>query len=189
VKGRGGSDRNGHSQSLGPIMNKVRKSATTACNFLPPEIILELSFHKESSCQRPLCRILPTFLPTIIPARWKYGCDNVRISIVKSTRCRIFRVYWISLYMFRTVFPSIIRSPRLYTQHQVYVIQVRWLLASGPEVELVPSSISGPLASSQRTCMTHTWCCVYSLGLLMMDGKTVLAGLRWNSFRVPSRAR
>jgi len=31
--------------------------------------------------------------------------------------------------MFRTVFPSIIRSLRLYIQHQVYVIQVLWLLA------------------------------------------------------------
>ena len=47
-----------------------------------------------------------------------------------------FRVYWISLCMFRTVFPSIIRSSRLYTQHQVYVIQVSWLLASGHEMEL-----------------------------------------------------
>ena len=37
--------------------------------------------------------------------------------------------------MFRTVFPSIIRSSRLYTQHQVYVIQVSWLLASGHEME------------------------------------------------------
>jgi len=54
------------------------------------------------------------------------------ISIVKPTRCQISRVYWISLYMFRTVFPSIIRSPRLYIQRQVCVIQVRWLLASGP---------------------------------------------------------
>jgi hypothetical protein len=35
-----------------------------------------------------------------------------------------------TLYMFRTVFPSIIRSLRLYVQHQVYVIQVLWLLAS-----------------------------------------------------------
>jgi len=34
------------------------------------------------------------------------------------------------LYMFRTVFPSIIRSLRLYIQHQVYVIQVLWLLVS-----------------------------------------------------------
>jgi hypothetical protein len=35
-----------------------------------------------------------------------------------------------TLYMFRTVSPSIIRSLRLYTQHQVYVIQVLCLLAS-----------------------------------------------------------
>jgi len=35
-----------------------------------------------------------------------------------------------TLYMFRTVFPSIIRSLRLYIQHHVYVIQVLWLLAS-----------------------------------------------------------
>jgi hypothetical protein len=32
--------------------------------------------------------------------------------------------------MFRTVFPSIIRSLRLCIQHQVYVIQVLWLLDS-----------------------------------------------------------
>jgi len=63
-----------------------------------------------------------------------------------------FRVYWISLYMFRTVFPSIIRSSRLYTQHQVYAIQVSWLHASRHE-------------------MTYTWCCVYSHELLMMDGR------------------
>ena len=35
-----------------------------------------------------------------------------------------------SLYMFETVSPSIIRSLRLYIQHQVYVIQVLWLLTS-----------------------------------------------------------
>jgi hypothetical protein len=50
----------------------------------------------------------------------------------------------LSLYMFRMVFPSIIRSSRLYTQHQVYIIQVSWLLASGHEMELwfhlVPAS-------------------------------------------------
>ena len=40
-----------------------------------------------------------------------------------------------TLYMFRTVSPSIIRSIRLYIQHQVYVIQVLWLLASGNEME------------------------------------------------------
>ena len=92
---------------------------------------------------------------------------GISISIVKPTRCTIFRVYWISLSMFWTVFPSIIRSSRLYIHHQVYVIRIHWLLASSP------SSISCPLASSQRTCMTYTWCCVYSLELLMMEGKTI----------------
>ena len=45
--------------------------------------------------------------------------------------------------MFRTVFPSIIRSSRLYIQRQVYVIYVSWLLASKHEMELfhlVPAS-------------------------------------------------
>jgi len=59
-----------------------------------------------------------------------------------------------TLYMFRTVSPSIIRSLRLYIQQQVYVIQV-----------LLPSS--------HRTYMTYTCCCTYSLRLLMMDGETV----------------
>jgi len=47
-----------------------------------------------------------------------------------------------TLYVFRTVSPSIIRSLRLCIQHQVYVIQVLWLLASGNEMEfhLVPAS-------------------------------------------------
>ena len=35
--------------------------------------------------------------------------------------------------MFRTVCPSIIRNLRLYLQHQVHVIQVLWLLASGTD--------------------------------------------------------
>jgi len=41
-----------------------------------------------------------------------------------------------TLYMFRTVFPSIIRSLRLYIQHQVYVVQVLWLLAATEPVRL-----------------------------------------------------
>jgi len=28
------------------------------------------------------------------------------------------------------------------------------------------------MSYSQRTCMTYTWSCIYSLELLMMDGKT-----------------
>jgi hypothetical protein len=68
-----------------------------------------------------------------------------------------FRVYWISLYMFQTVFPSIIRSSRLYTQRHVYIIQVSWLHLSGH-----CSSISCPLACSQRSCMTYLMLCVQS---------------------------
>jgi len=49
----------------------------------------------------------------------------------------ILLYFGITLYMFRTVFPSIIRNLRLYIQHQVYVIQVLWLLASGTEMELM----------------------------------------------------
>jgi hypothetical protein len=41
-----------------------------------------------------------------------------------------------TLYMFRTVFPPIIRSLWLYIQHQLYVIQVLWLLASKLSVYL-----------------------------------------------------
>jgi hypothetical protein len=48
--------------------------------------------------------------------------------------------FGITLYVFRTVSPSVTRSLRVYIQHQVYVIQVLWLFASGNEMELVPAS-------------------------------------------------
>jgi len=49
--------------------------------------------------------------------------------------------YFETFYMFRTVSSSIIRSLRPYIQHQVYVIRVLWLLASGNGMEhLVPAS-------------------------------------------------
>ena len=35
-----------------------------------------------------------------------------------------------TLYMFRTISPPVIRSLRLYIQHQAHVIQVLWLLVS-----------------------------------------------------------
>jgi hypothetical protein len=54
----------------------------------------------------------------------------------KTNQMHNLRVYWISVYMFRTVFPSIIRSSRLYTQHQVYVMQVSWVLASKQSTNL-----------------------------------------------------
>ena len=49
------------------------------------------------------------------------------VSVVKPTRCtRFSNLYYsvVALNMFRTVFPSIIRSLRLYIQHQVYVKQI-----------------------------------------------------------------
>ena len=60
-----------------------------------------------------------------------------------------------TLYMFRTVSPFIMRSLRLYIQHQVYVIQVLWLLARKQ-----PQNLYGMMF-------------MYSLKLLMMDGETV----------------
>jgi hypothetical protein len=45
----------------------------------------------------------------------------------KTNRCTSFSnlfYFVVALYMFRTVFPSIIRSLRLYIQHQVYVIHI-----------------------------------------------------------------
>jgi hypothetical protein len=62
--------------------------------------------------------------------------------------------------MFRTVFPSIIKSSRLYIQQQVYVTQI-----------LLPACCY--LQGGSSICLTCTCCCMYSLELLMMDGKTV----------------
>ena len=73
-----------------------------------------------------------------------------------------FQVYWISLYMFRRSFRS--SSGVQECTHTIRYMSYRladYLLAG-----------SCPLASSQLTCMTYTWWCVYSLELLMMDGKT-----------------
>jgi len=50
-----------------------------------------------------------------------------------------------TLYMFWTLFPSIIRSLRLYIQY--HTIQVLWLLAS----------------KQPQNLLTYTWCCTYSL--------------------------
>jgi len=64
----------------------------------------------------------------------------------------------VTLYMFRTVFPSIIRIWRLYILQQAYVKQILlslWLQAVG------------------SICLTYYCCSMYSLELLMMDGKTV----------------
>jgi hypothetical protein len=49
------------------------------------------------------------------------------ISIAKPTGCtNVSNLFYfgLTLYMFRTVFPSIIRSSRLYIQQQAYVKQI-----------------------------------------------------------------
>jgi len=56
----------------------------------------------------------------------------------------VMGLLYLLLYMFRTVFPSIIRSSRMYIQ-----------------------------LSDSSMCLTCGCCCVYSLELLMMDRKTV----------------
>jgi hypothetical protein len=56
------------------------------------------------------------------------------------------------LYMFWMVFPSIIRSLRLYTASGI----VSYRLCSSLLVETGWNSIPSPPASSRRTCMTYT---------------------------------
>ena len=72
------------------------------------------------------------------------------------------------LYMFRTVFPSIIRSSRLHIQQQAYVKQ---LLLAG--LRLNCCSISSQLPAGSSSCLTYACFYMCSLELLMMDGKTV----------------
>ena len=75
----------------------------------------------------------------------------------QTTRCtNLSNLFYfgMTLYMFRTVFPSIVRSSRLYIQQPN---RYCCLLAS-------------KLASRQQYLFG---CCMYSLQLLTMDGKTV----------------
>jgi len=73
--------------------------------------------------------------------------------------------------MFGIVPLSIIRSLVLYTQQWYMSHRLCWLLASRIRMEL--SSVLILLVSCQQTCMTYTFCCVYSTRLLMMDRRTV----------------
>ena len=78
------------------------------------------------------------------------------ISIVKPTNVSNLLYFGMALHMFRTVFPSFIRSSRLYIQQQAYVKMIL----------LLPCAAVCLLASRQQ----HLFgCCMYSLELLMMD--------------------
>jgi len=85
------------------------------------------------------------------------------MSIVRPPRCtNVSNLFYfgMTLYMFRTVFPSIIRSSRLYIQQQAYVQQI-----------LLSNRLAGRPDGS--ICLTNACCCMYSLELLMVDRKTV----------------
>jgi hypothetical protein len=60
-----------------------------------------------------------------------------------------------TLYMFRTVFSSIIRSSKLRKQL------------------LLPAAIGEEMVAGSSSCLTYTYCCIRSFELLMMDEKTV----------------
>jgi len=79
--------------------------------------------------------------------KFKIYPQKIIIPTANPTRCtNVSNLFYfgMTLYMFRTVIPSTISSSRLYIQQQALVNQI--LLSA---------------------------CCVYSLQLLMMDGKTV----------------
>jgi hypothetical protein len=62
---------------------------------------------------------------------------------------------------------SSVHHQEFFTVHtaMVYATQVCWQFAR--------CSILILIASCQQTCMTYTYCCVYSEKLLMMDRRTV----------------
>jgi hypothetical protein len=72
--------------------------------------------------------------------------------------CLKFILLGVTLYVFRTVFPSIVRSSRLYIRQQAYVKHI------------VLSACSQAVGTIY---LTYACCCMYSLELLMMDEKTV----------------
>jgi len=70
-----------------------------------------------------------------------------------------------TLYMFRTVFPSIIRSLRLYIQHQVHVVQVLWLLAWISWIQgLDAIKLSVHIVQESRTTIIH-----YLYGMMLYE--------------------
>jgi len=120
------------------------------------------------------------------------------ISIVKPTRCtNVSNLFYfgMTLYMFRTVFPSIIRSSRLYIKQQAFVKQI---LLSAWYISIVNptrcTSVTNlfyfgmslhvsdglsvhhqefkTLHTATGICQTDTAVCTV-LELLMMDGRTV----------------
>ena len=99
-----------------------------------------------------------------VPSSWtlqnRTDYISSAVSVVRPTTCtNVSNLFYfgITLYMFRTVFPSVIRSSRLYIQQQAFVKQI--LLSACRQTD---SSI----------CLTNACCCMYSLEFLMMDRGT-----------------
>jgi hypothetical protein len=99
-------------------------------------------------------------------------CDiTSSVSIVKPTRCTIFEFIEYQSTCFGQSFrPS---SEVQDCTHSIRYMSYRLADCMLGGTRWNCSSILCPLASSQLTFMTYTWCCAYSLELLMMDGKTV----------------
>jgi len=78
------------------------------------------------------------YFPTTLSCKYKSPVD---LSIVKPTRCTsVLNLFYfgMALYMFRTVFPSVIRSSRPYIQQQAFIKQI------------LLSAYQRPLASRQQ---------------------------------------
>jgi len=112
--------------------------------------------------------------------------DRNIISIVKPTRCtNVSNLFYfrMTLYMFQMVFPSIIRSSRLYIQQPS---RYCYLLASKEASSRICLTndcccnqadtaicLQASKQADSSIWLTNACCCMYSLELLMMDGKTV----------------
>ena len=122
----------------GDALHKVSRIRTTELWFrVQMHIICSLQCVKRSCYFYTLYSAFPAFKDHYEHLVWEsLKCGNFRrlqdraswyISIVEPTRCISFSnlfYFVVALYIFRTVFPSIIMSLRLYIQHQAYVTQI-----------------------------------------------------------------
>jgi len=104
-------------------------------NFPPLPHILGNKINTCCTCLTVYCKTWLTtgWKATVIQHRVVMNCvclwikELVVISIVKSTRCtNVSNLFYfeLTLHLFRTVFPSIIRSSRLYIQQKAFVKQI-----------------------------------------------------------------
>jgi hypothetical protein len=70
-----------------------------------------------------------------------------------------------TLYVFWSVFPSIIRSSKLCIQQRYMLNSCRYLLLSG----IRQNPISSPTATGSSSCFDIYHCCIRGFELLMMD--------------------